>query len=68
MSNIYSKHHSDDVTLTRPVVGSSKKSTNGSVMMLTAMLTRLACPPETPRFRAFPMMVSLFIIRGTMVR
>ena len=41
----------------RPEVGSSRKITAGFVISARAMLTRFACPPETPRISTPPMTV-----------
>ncbi|RYR36593.1 hypothetical protein Ahy_A09g041558 [Arachis hypogaea] len=41
-----------------PDVGSSSSSRLGSTSISCAMLTRFLSPPETPRMKLFPIMVS----------
>ena len=42
----------------RPLVGSSRKSTAGSLISAMPMLVRFACPPLMPRDSTSPMWVS----------
>lgn len=42
------------VVLSRPDVGSSKKSNDGSATISIAMFTRFRCPPLIPRFSVLP--------------
>ena len=47
-----------------PVVGSSRKRTEGDVTSSTPTVTRRACPPEMPRRVAPPIRVSATLVRS----
>mmetsp|Transcript_11011 Transcript_11011/g.27292 ORF Transcript_11011/g.27292 Transcript_11011/m.27292 type:complete len:253 (-) Transcript_11011:328-1086(-) len=47
-----------EVVASRPVVGSSRKSTEGDVMSSMPMLTRLRSPPLMPRINSLPTLLS----------
>eukprot|EP01085_Mycamoeba_gemmipara_P003644 Mycagemm_TRINITY_DN10278_c2_g2::TRINITY_DN10278_c2_g2_i1::g.3644::m.3644 type:complete len:106 gc:universal TRINITY_DN10278_c2_g2_i1:1168-1485(+) len=56
-----------DVKLSRPVVGSSRNSTDGSLMSSTPMAARLRSPPEMPRTSALPILVLAHALRFSSV-
>mmetsp|Transcript_28218 Transcript_28218/g.61952 ORF Transcript_28218/g.61952 Transcript_28218/m.61952 type:complete len:204 (-) Transcript_28218:591-1202(-) len=51
------------VVESRPLVGSSRNSTEGLMSSSWPMDTRLRSPPDTPRIMWLPMMVSLHLLR-----
>ena len=62
-SSVFSRLTTDMTSLavkeSRPLVGSSRKRTDGSVMSAMAMFRRLACPPEMPLTISEPTRTSL---------